>query len=44
VLPNNLEYWHVLRSMTIPLRAADDLPIVTRELDENVIDMEGDLA
>jgi hypothetical protein len=30
--------------MTIPLRAADDLPIVTRELDENVIDMEGDLA
>jgi hypothetical protein len=44
ILPDDSEYWHVLRSMTIPLRAADNLPITTRELDENVIDMEGTLA
>jgi len=43
-LPDGNVYWHVLRSMTIPLRASEPLPVVTRELDENVIDMEGDLA
>jgi len=44
ILPDDTEYWHVVKSLTIPLRAADTLPIVTRELDENIIDMEGDLA
>jgi hypothetical protein len=44
ILPDSKEYWHAVRSFTIPLRASENLPIVTRELDENIIDMEGSLA
>jgi len=44
VLPDGSVYTHAIRSIPIPLRAAETAQIVTRELDENVIDMEGSLA
>ena len=42
-LPDGRNYYHVIRSMVMPLQAEDTLSIVTREVDENVIGLDGTL-